>query len=130
VKYGRTENQWNELASVGLAFLIERAHLGRPTSYTEFSAVLAQRTGLHGFDFERPDERAGMGHLLGLIVELNRPLTGLMISALVNYLNENEPGPGFYAFAQELGLLRRGASDPERFDFWTEQVTALQRFYA
>jgi hypothetical protein len=33
------------------------------------------------------DERAAMGHLLYLIVERNRPSTGLMISALVTHLN-------------------------------------------
>jgi len=44
-----------------------------------------------------------MGHLLDLIVERNRPLTGLMISALVTYLDARRrrkgllricPGPG------------------------------------
>jgi hypothetical protein len=71
-----------------------------------------------------------MGHLLYLIVERNRPVTKLMISALVTYLNANEPGTGFYAFAQELGLLQHNASTEKRLDFWLRQVTKLHEFYS
>jgi len=82
------------------------------------------------FDFERADERAAMGELLGLIVERNRPETGLMISALVHYLGENDAGPGFYVFAQDLGLLAKNASQDDKLTFWVEQVSALHRYYA
>src|SRR5258708_21781217 len=83
--YGRDELVWYRLADAGLGFLIERARLGKLTSYTELNATVVRRTGLPGFDFSRADERAAMGHLLYLIVELNRPKTGLMTSALVSY---------------------------------------------
>ena len=130
LRFGRSEDEWRRLTEAGHAFLIDRARLGRPTSYTEFNTVLAQRTGSRPFDFDLDAERAAMGFLLGRIVELDRPSSGLMISALVNYLNENEPGEGFFAFAQELGLLRRGASKEQKHDFWASQVTELQRFYS
>ena len=68
---------------------------------------MRRRTGIRGFDFEQDSERAAIGHLLGLIVERNRPTTGLLISALVQYLNTNDAGPGFYALAADLGLLPR-----------------------
>jgi hypothetical protein len=71
--YGRDDLVWDELARAGLEFLAERARLGKLTSYTELDATLVRRTGLPGFDFSRADERAAMGHLLYLIVELNRP---------------------------------------------------------
>lgn len=129
-QYGRTRDEWNALSTGGRTFLVERARLGRPTSYTEFNVVLSQRTGLRAFDFDRADERAAMGYLLGRIVELDRPSSGLMISALVNYLDENEPGSGFFSFAEEIGLLHRGASDEERLDFWAGQTAALMSFYA
>ena len=84
VIFGRDESDWDVLATAGEEFLIERARLGRCTSYTELNAALIRRTGLRGFDFESQAERAAMGHLLGAIVrERNRPATGLMISALV-----------------------------------------------
>lgn len=79
------------------------------TSYTEMNVTLARRTGLRSFDFDRADERAAIGNLLGLIVERNRPTTNLMISALVNYLDQNDAGPGFYALAQQDGSLLRSA---------------------
>jgi hypothetical protein len=71
-----------------------------------------------------------MGHLLGLIVERNRPFTRLMISALVTYLDDNDAGPGFYVLAQQLGDLPRSASATARFDFWVSQVKALHHHYA
>jgi hypothetical protein len=51
-----------------------------------------------------------MGHMLYLIVELNRPETGLMISALVSYLDANDAGSGLLRVAQDPGMLQRNAS--------------------
>lgn len=128
--YGRDDLVWDQLVDAGLAFLIERARLRKLTSYTEMDATLVRRTGLQGFDFSRADERAAMGHLLYLIVELNRPATNLMISALVSYLGGNDAGSGFYAYAQELGLLPRNASAEQRLDFWVSQVQAIHDYYS
>jgi len=128
--FGRDELAWDEMAAATEAFLVERARLARLTSYTELNVTLMRRTGLPGFDFGRQDERAAMGHLLGLTVERNRPATGLMISALVTYLDANDAGPGFYALAQQLGDLARGASTSAKFEFWVSQVKALHQHYA
>ena len=38
--FGRDHADWDLLAEAGEAFLIERARLGRLTSYTELNAVL------------------------------------------------------------------------------------------
>src|SRR5438046_4243167 len=73
IKYNRDDETWDRLAEAGLRFLIERAQLRKITSYTELNAALTGRTALRGFDFDRADERAAMGHLLGLIVERNLP---------------------------------------------------------
>jgi hypothetical protein len=115
--YGRDDLVWDELARVGLEFLVERARLEKLTSYTELDANLVQRTGLPGFDFSRADERAAMGHLLYLIVELNRPAAGLMISVLVSYLDANDAGSSFYGYAQDLGMLPRNASAMQKLEF-------------
>jgi hypothetical protein len=128
--YGRDDVIWDQLAQVGLEFLVERARLRKLTSYTEFNATLMRRTGLPGFDFSRADERAAMGHLLYLIVEVNRPLTGRMISALVTYLDANDAGSGFYAYAQDLGMLSRKASAQQKLDFWVGQVSDLHDYYS
>ena len=129
--FGRDQADWDLLAGAGEAFLIERARLGRLTSYTELNATLERRTGLRRFDFALQAERAAMGHLLGLIVvERNRPVTGLMISALVIYLDGNDAGSGFYKLAQDLGELPPGAlSSRVKEAFWVGQVKALQTYY-
>ena len=128
--YGRDDQVWDQLADAGLAFLIERARQRKLTSYTELNATLVRRTGLSGFDFSRADERAAMGHLLYLIVEMSLPVTGLMISALVTYLDANDAGGGFYAYAEDLGMLPGNASDQQKLDFWVRQVAALHKYYA
>lgn len=128
--YGRDQETWDRLAEAGLRFLIEQARLQRPTTYTELNAALARRTGLPGFDFGQANERAAMGHLLWLIVERNLPVTGFMISALVNYSNANDAGTGFYGLAQELGLLRKDASPEEKKKFRAEQLNGLYEHYS
>ncbi|MFJ4472302.1 hypothetical protein ACIP2X_33105 [Streptomyces sp. NPDC089424] len=127
--YGRADSEWDELVDAGRRFLVERAKLGKITSYTELNVTLAGRTGCRAFDFGRPDERAAMGHLLGLIVQRDQETVTtdppLMLSALVTYLDANDAGPGFYQLAKELQLLPTSASADEKFCFWVEQVKRL-----
>jgi hypothetical protein len=56
-----------------------------------------------------------MGHVLGLIVKRDFPVTGLVISALV-YLDANDAGPGFCTLAIQLGLLAPGG--PQACEVW------------
>ncbi|HEX5494283.1 MAG TPA: hypothetical protein VFX70_06905 [Mycobacteriales bacterium] len=128
--YGRDDQTWDRLVDAGLRFLVERAKLRKTTSYTEFNTVVSQRTSTAGFDFERADERAAVGHLLGLIVDQNYPTTALMISALVSHLGANDAGPGFYALATERRLLPPRASAEAKMEFWVRQVNGLFEYYA
>ncbi|MFB7932864.1 hypothetical protein ACFC4C_27555 [Streptomyces sp. NPDC056039] len=127
--YGRADSEWEELVHAGRGFLVERAKLGKLTSYTELNVTLARRTGCRPFDFERADQRAAMGHLLGLIVERDQEIAPsdppVMLSALVNYLGANDAGSGFYQLAKELQLLPMSASADEKFGFWVKQVKQL-----
>lgn len=127
--YGRSDEDWDLLTRVGLEFLKERARLARLTSYTELNVSLEGRTGLARFDFEQASERAALGHLLGLIVEEDYPSSGLMISALVQYLDANDAGPGFYTLARQVGLLAPGTSKQAQWDFWCKQVKKLHERY-
>lgn len=129
IAYGRTEDEWHRLTDEGTAFLVERARMERVTSYTEMNATLARRTGLRPFDFDRQDERAAMGALLGRITEATFGSTGVLISALVHYLDANDAGPGFYALAQRLGLLPPKASRNDKEAFWVGQVRAVHDRY-
>lgn len=128
--YGRDDEVWDRFTEVSLGFLIERARLGKVTSYTELNTTLGRRTGVVAFDFEHADDRAAMGHLLGRVVGRNRPVTGLMISALVHYLDANDAGPGFYTLAKQLGLLSPRAKSDEKLRFWINQVNALHAYYS
>jgi hypothetical protein len=70
-----------------------------------------------------------MGHLLGQIVHRNYPETGVIISALVKYLNLNDAGPGFYDMAVHYGKLpKRPTSDG--YLFWAEEVKRIYAYYA
>jgi len=57
------------------------------------------------------------------VAERNRPVTGLMISALVIYLDGNDAGTGFYKLAQDLGELPPGTlSAHVKEQFWVSQL--------
>lgn len=130
MRYGRSDDEWDELVEAGKRFLVEQAALKRITTYTEFNATLARRTGVRGFDFALESERAALGDLLGQIVEESFAETGgLLISALVQYLGANDAGSGFYALARAKGLpVPTNAADRQLF--WAGHVGALHRHYA
>ena len=73
-----------------------------------------------------------MGELLGRLVDRSYIETkeqlsgGLMISAIVMFLNENGVGDGFYRKAASLGLIasERMSADA-KFVFWARQLTAV-----
>jgi hypothetical protein len=94
VRYGRSEQEWARLAEVGKKFLVERAVQRRTTSYTEFNAALVNRVDTAGFNFDLDADRAAIGEPLGQIPEDALAETGgLLISALVQYLDTNDAGP-------------------------------------
>jgi len=127
--YSRTGAEWTDAVAAARAYLIEQSQLCRTTSYTELNAVLGQRTDVRAFDFGLDAERAAMGHLLGLVVAADRPTSGVMLSALVIYLNENDAGSGFYALATQLGVLPRGATADQKLEFWAAEVERVQAHY-
>jgi hypothetical protein len=132
--YGRTELEWEALEAVGWDFLITRAKRpGDPrTNYTEVNEIMAERTGQPMWNFNFEHDRAAMGKLLGRLVDRsyietkNQPSGGLMISAIVMFLNENGVGGGFYRKAASLRLIasERMSADA-KFDFWVKQMTAV-----
>jgi hypothetical protein len=130
VRYGRSDDEWDRLAVAGKEFLIERARMRRTTSYTEFNAALVKRTGTTGFDFDLDTDRAAVGALLGEISENTVAETdGLLISALVQYLDTNDAGPGFYALARSKGLPVP-TSPGDRQLFWAGHVGHVHKHYA
>lgn len=124
---GWTDADWAAMRAEGKDFLVERARMERTTTYTELNAALVRRTGTAGFDFDYQDHRAAMGRLLGdITADAFTETGGRMLSAIVIYLNANDPGPGFYKLAKSKRLL--GESD-DRNAFWVEQLNGLYRHY-
>jgi hypothetical protein len=129
MRYGRDDEEWDVLAAAARRFLEERGRLATTTSYTELNAVLARRTDLRPFDFDREDERGAMGYLLGRVTSDTYDQIGAMLSALVQYLNENDAGPGFFELAIEMQLLPRQSTAAQRLEFWVGQVASVHRYF-
>ena len=109
--------------------MVETARSGAYSSYTQVSDELAQRTGFRRFDFSDPGDRSAMGHLLARVAERDLPATGLLLTAIVLYLNGNDAGGGFYTLAAAKGLLPPKASADERLKFWLDQVKGVHAHY-
>lgn len=130
MQYGRSEEQWAKLANAGKKFLLERATMQRTTSYTELNAALINRTDTAGFNFDLDADRAAIGELLAQTSKDTAAETGgLLISALAQYLNANDAGPGFYALAKSKGLPVPTTPDDRQL-FWASHVGALHKHYA
>ena len=130
MRYGRSEEEWARLADAGKNFLVERAVMQRTTSYTELNAALVNRTATAGFNFDLDADRAAIGELLGQISDDSLTETGgLLISALVQYLDTNDAGPGFYTLARNRGLAVPNNADGRQV-FWATHVGALHKRYA
>jgi hypothetical protein len=101
--YGRTEREWDDLAEAGWMFLLDRAENGELTTYGELNTALAELTGQPPWDFSTGLGRAAMGELLGRLSDKSFAESGLMISAMCKFLNENDAGTGFYGKANATG---------------------------
>lgn len=126
--YGRSVSEWAELEAVGWEFLVSQARLKRTTSYTEMNTVLTRRTGVREFDFNLDGERRAMGELLAEVSERSFGQAQLLISVLVQYLNANDAGPGFYQLAQRKKLLRPHPSQDEKLIFWVGHINAVHAY--
>lgn len=124
--FGRTPEDWRELQQLVWEFVTEQARLGRTTAYSEVNNTIERRSRLRRFDFDHISERRAMGSLLGEISRHSAAEYGVMLSAIVIYLDRNDAGPSFYDLAVDLGLL---GPDDDRLAFWTRQVDAVHGIY-
>ena len=104
-------------------------HGVQPTSYTELNAALINRAETAGFNFDLDADRAAIGELLGQISEDAFAETGgLLISALVQYLDANDAGPGFYTLARSKGMPVPAKVDDRQL-FWAGHVAEVHEQY-
>ena len=127
--WGRDDQDWDALLAATESFLIEQAKFKRTTTYTELNATVARRTGLRPFDFTQESERAAVGDLLGTIAVKLLPDIGALISSLVQYIDANDAGSGFYRLAADQDMLTPKPTADQRMIFWVSQVNKVhQRF--
>lgn len=124
--YDRTEAEWEELEAVGWDLLLGCAQT--LTDYTGINEDLARVTGQPAWDFHRADHRAAMGELLGRLADRSFAESGLMISALCKYMNENDAGDGFYRKALKLRLIPEALfkNKAARWEWWAGHVGKVQ----
>ncbi len=127
---GRTPDQWQQLVATAIKSLSRTARLKRLSSYTDLNRDIAAQTGQPGFDFTSPEGRNAMGNLLADVVQETYPDRGVMLSALVPYVDANRPGGGFYHLATAMGLLDKEASAENKEEFWYSQVKKVYEAYA
>lgn len=127
--YGRSDDTWDRIVDDAVSFLTEQARVKRTVSYSELNSALA-RAGHVPFDFGLERDRAAAGVVLGDAVRRTIGDSGAMLSAIVSYIGQNDPGPGFYKFATELGLLPNTATADDKLVFWSRQVNAVREQYA
>lgn len=127
--HGRSWEEWQALVDAAFDHLKRKARLKRTSNYTDVNRAISESTGQSEFDFTNPEGRNAMGDLLGEVVERSLEDSGVMLSALVMYLNENRPGAGFYNLAQSKGLLDKEATPDEKEAFWIDQCNKAYEAY-
>lgn len=127
--FGRGDDEWDAIVDDASAFLQDQARLRRVTTYTDVNTALMRR-GHAPFDFSTDRDRNAIGAVLGDIVHRTIGDTGVMLSALVAYIDRNDAGPGFYALAVQLGLLQNTATADDKLAFWSSQVGKVHERYA
>lgn len=127
--FGRSDDEWDAIVEEAIGFLKDQARLKRITSYTELNAALSRR-GHRSFDFTEENDRRAVGAVLSQVTQRTIGQTGVMLSAIVAYLDRNDAGPGFYALATELGLLSNTATGEDKEAFWAGQVGKVHQLYA
>src|SRR5262249_21250007 len=122
-RYGREEQECAALEEAGWQFLNAQAPTtGNVLHRDEHGS--GRQDWVREFDFDLDDERHAMGELLGQLSEQSFAQAGLLISVLVQYLNANDAGAGFYELALRKRLLRPRASQDEKLIFWVGHVKA------
>lgn len=123
--YGFEPLAWDRLVEAGLAYLGEVASRSTTTSYPEFCAQLFDRAG------QRVEiQDAALGGLLADIARRSRAEKQVILPAVLVSAESGQPGGGFFAYAQEAGLLPKKAKQDERFMFWAGHVKAVFAAYS
>lgn len=127
--YGHSDDEGDRIVDDAVSFLTEQAQSKHIPSYSELNSALT-RAGHLPFNFGLERDRAAIGAVLGAAVLRTISDSGMVLSAIVSYIGQNDPGPGFRSLATELGLLANTATADDKLAFWATQVKAVHEQYA
>jgi hypothetical protein len=99
--------------------LVDAAKEQRPVYYEEIAP-------LFDFDYDRDQDRAEVGRILGVVSEEEVAAQRPMLSAVVVHKGGDEmPGKGFFDLARKLGRFRGG--DPKIY--WAMELKELYEYW-
>jgi hypothetical protein len=127
MKYGRTDDEWDTLVSYAKPIAERLAANEDLTDYTGLNLDLAQQLGRVPFDFSLERDRVAVGAVLAEVVLQTHDRVKAMLSAVVKYMHDHDPGPGFYRFAERQHWMARGE---DHLTFWSKEVDKLYNHYA
>jgi hypothetical protein len=90
---------------------------------------------LLGYTIESETDGDRLGYPAGAASELEFPVSGLLISAVVISVEYRRPGKGFYNLAQDRGLFtipkghKANADGMAELTFWKNHVDAIVQYY-
>lgn len=104
----------------------ELVRLARASQLAAYSDV----SPLVGLSMDREEDRDEIARLLGEIaVHEHREGRPMLTSLIVHRGNDNNPGEGFFAIAQELGFYNGSRDQISRLTFWAKQVTEVHNHW-
>lgn len=104
--------------------LVRLARARRLAAYSDVSPLV-------GLSMDREEDRDEIARLLGEIaIHEHIERRPMLTSLIVHRGNDNNPGEGFFAIAQELGLYNGRRDQILRLTFWANQVTEVHNHWA
>jgi hypothetical protein len=127
MRYVRNDDEWDSLVSYTLPIVERLATNEDLTDYTGLNLELADQLGHVPFDFSLERDRVAVGAVLADVVLETHARVNAMLSAVVKYMHDNDPGPGFYRFAESRHWMARGE---DHLTFWSNEVKKLYDHFA
>ena len=130
---GIPEEEWDARVASCKALVERHATVGRQTvlTYSEVNLHVAADTDLAPFDFTTDLGRAQLGQMLGLVSAASQEERGVMLTAIVGYLDPlvGQLGGGFFDMAVKLHRLPAHPSLAQREAFWMAEVQRVFEVY-
>jgi hypothetical protein len=103
--------------------LVSLARTRQLTSYSDIAP-------LANLDMSVEADRDAMSFILEDIARFEHDASRPMLTALVIHRgNDNNPGEGFYAIAQDLGIFNGSRDAIDRTTFWAQQVSDVHEHW-